>query len=307
MRFRFGRRLRWIFGAVAVAVAIWLGASYAVAVNLTRRAQPQRDEPAPQLAWGMLEPTRLITSDGQELGAWFVEGRKDCPAVLILHGNGANRGSCLDEAELAASTGCAVLLITLRAHGDSTGETNDFGFSARHDVLAAVDWLHGKCPDRPIVVWGQSLGSAAALFAAETLTNQIAGYILECPYRDLRTATRNRTRRYLPPILDQLAYAGFLVVAPAVIPNFDEISPFHAASKLPAPARVLVLAGSADQRATPAEAKAIADAIGARAELVVFPDADHLALATREPEKYRKVVTDFLERCKSSQAPAAVE
>lgn len=307
MRFRLGCRLRWILGAVAVAIVIWLGASYAVAVKLTRRAQPQRDEPAAQLPWGTLESLRLSTSDRQELGAWFVEGRKDCPAALILHGNGANRGSCLDEAELAASTGCAVLLITLRAHGDSTGETNDFGFSARHDVLAAVDWLHEKSPDRPIVVWGQSLGSAAALFAAEALSNQIAGYILECPYRDLRTATRNRTRRYLPPILDQLAYSGFLVVAPAVIPNFDEISPLSAAAKVPATVPVLVLAGSADQRATPAEAKAIADAIGARAELVVFPDADHLALAIREPEKYRRVVTDFLSSCKSTRPPASVE
>ncbi|MDY3562878.1 alpha/beta fold hydrolase [Gemmata sp. JC673] len=287
----------WLLALGALAVTVWLLGSYAAAYRLTHRAGPQQPEPAPALAWGRIQPFRLATADGQELGAWFIDGHPDRPLVLFLHGNGGRRSACLKEAELIAATGSPVLMISFRAHGDSTGEVNDFGYSGRRDVVAAVEWLSERHPGRPVVVWGQSLGSAAAVFAAAELGNRVAGYILECPYQDLRTATRNRTRTHLPPGLEYVAYAGFSVVAPMVLSNVEDISPLTAAARIPASARVLVLAGSADRRAKPSEAAAIADTIGERAELVVIEGGDHLHLAAAEPERYRKVVTGFLKRC----------
>lgn len=289
--------MKWALALCALAVALWLLASYAAAYRLTRRAGPPRAEPAPALTWGLATPLRLTTSDGQELGAWFVDGRPDRPVVLLLHGNGGSRSACLAQAELAAGAGSPVLMISFRAHGDSTGEVNDFGYSGRHDVIAAVEWLRGRCPGRPVVVWGQSLGAAAALFAAAELGDRVSGYILECPYQDIRTATRNRTRMYLPPVVEYVAYVGFSVVVPAVLPNADEVSPLKAAARVPPSARVLVLAGSADRRATPAEAAAIAAAAGDRAELVVIEGGDHLRLAASDPVKYREAILGLLMNC----------
>ena len=288
-----------LLAAVGVGtVALWLLASYAVAYRLTRRPQPPRPEPAPALAWGTPESLRLRTRDGEEVGAWFIDGRPDRPPVLLLHGNGACRTTCLPQAELAASAGHPVLLVSLRAHGDSTGELNDFGYGARHDVAAAVGWLGGRCPGRPVVIWGRSLGSAAAVFAAEELGGRAGGYLLECPYRDLRTAVRNRTREYLPSVLDAVAFAGLDVVAPLVLPDAQKISPAEAIPKVPPSARVLILAGDADRRARPEEARELAERSGGRAELVVIPGGDHLRLAEADPEAYRAVVLGFLERCR---------
>jgi len=285
-------------GAFAVVtVGAWLVTSYAAADRMTRRSGPPRPEPAPVVGWGVIEPLRLATSDGQDLGAWHIPGRPDRPPVLLLHGNGGSRSDCLREAELTAGTGCPVLLVTFRAHGDSTGDRNDFGYSARRDVVAAGDWLGGRYPGRPAVVWGRSLGAAAALFAAPELGGRVSGYILECPYQDLRTATRNRTRLHLPPGLDYAAYAGFSAVAPVVLPDADDISPLKAAARVPPAARVLVLAGGVDRQATPAEARVLAGALGGRAELVVFGTADHLGLAVADPVAYRAVVTGFFDRC----------
>jgi alpha-beta hydrolase superfamily lysophospholipase len=254
-------------------------------------------EPAPDLPWGRISPLRLDTADDQDLGAWYIPGRDDRLVVLLLHGNGACRSGCLPEAELAAAAGCPVLMVTHRAHGDSTGEVNDFGLSARRDVVAAIGWLADRCPGRPVVIWGRSLGSAAALFAAPDVGPAVVGYILECPYRDLRTATRNRTRHYLPPVLEYVAYLGFTAVAPAVLPDVDTVSPLKAAGQVPPGPRVLVLAGGADTRATPDDAAAIARALGDRAELVVVPGADHLMLADVDRDGYRRVVTGFLMKC----------
>jgi alpha-beta hydrolase superfamily lysophospholipase len=283
---------------LAVAVVLWLGSSYSVAYRLTRRPHALCEETLPALSWGTVAPLRLPTCDGEELGAWHALGETSRPIVLLLHGNGRDRSSCVAQAELLHADGCSVLMISLRAHGDSTGDTNDFGFGARHDVTAAVEWLETHHPSQPIVIWGCSLGSAAALFAAGELGQRVKGYVLECPYRDLRTAVRNRTRHYLPPVIDWIAFTGLLFVSDWVIPDLDAISPLEAASAMPKHMPVLLLAGGKDRRAFPAEAKEIAERIGAMAELVTIADGDHAELFAADPERYRAVILGFIRKCR---------
>jgi uncharacterized protein len=293
-------RRKWIrrmLALVALAALAWLACSFAVASRLTRRAKPVAPEPVPAVPWGTAEPVTLSTSDGQRLGAWFFTGRTERPAVVLLHGNGESRTACLAQSELLASGGYPVLTVTLRAHGDSTGGTNDFGYSARHDVMAAVAWLEAHRPGTPVVVWGRSLGSAAALFAASDLGPRVGAYILECPYRDLQTAVRNRLRQRLPPGLDHVGYAGLRLTAPLVLPDFDSISPLDAAAAVPRKTPVLVLSGSEDYRATPADAGEIAGRLGPGAELVVIEGGDHLKLPDPDPARYRATVLGFLEKC----------
>ncbi|WP_020474303.1 alpha/beta hydrolase [Zavarzinella formosa] len=290
-------RLGRLLALTGFGIVAWLIVSYLAVRQLTRRVASIREEPVPSIAWGKIEPLRLTSKDGQELGAWYFEGRADRPLVLILHGNGGNRSICLPEAEYIAKTGSPVLMISFRAHGDSTGELNDFGYGGRHDVIAAVEWLHERHPGRPVVIWGRSMGSAAALFAAGDLGDQVSGFILECPYQDLHIATRNRTRRVLPPGLEYVAYAGLSTVAPLVLPHTDDISPLKAAANVSKSARVLVMAGGADNRATPEEARAIANAIGENAELVVVDQAGHMGVRFVDPETFQRTVFGLLDQC----------
>jgi alpha-beta hydrolase superfamily lysophospholipase len=174
---------------------------------------------------------------------------------------------------------------------------NDFGYGARNDVIAAVEWIKENNAGRPIIAWGQSLGSAAALFAAEELGGDVAGYILECPYRDLRTAVWNRLNQRLPLPLNYVAYTGMKLVSPLVVPHAKQISPLKAAAKLPASIPVLVLAGGIDQRAFVAESRDICDCCKDRSQLVVFEKADHLKLLEEDEATYRKSVLDFIEKC----------
>jgi len=283
-------------------VVAWLLASFVFTYRMTRRAAPVYAEPAPALSWGQAESLRLRTTDGQELGAWFVPGRPQpsgaLPAVVLLHGDGANRQACLPQAELLAEVGCPVLLVTMRAHGDSTGTFNDFGYSARHDVVAAVTWLEQKQPGRPIVVWGISLGAAAAVFAEDALGQRVRGLILECLYQDLRTAARNRMELALPRPLDTIAYTGLLVVSPLVLGNVDNISPLAASAGIPEDVPVLILAGGADRHARPEEARAIFQRLESHAQLVFIEGAGHVGLLHTDPVRYRQSVTEFVEHCR---------
>src|SRR5262245_62938074 len=82
------RWLRRVLFGLTIVVAFWLLSSYAVAYRFTRRLHPMRPEPTPGIAWGTIDSFRLSTSDGEELGAWYVDGRPHEPVVLLLHGHG---------------------------------------------------------------------------------------------------------------------------------------------------------------------------------------------------------------------------
>jgi alpha-beta hydrolase superfamily lysophospholipase len=303
-------RKRWLriipFG-LAIVVAFWLLSSYAVAYRFTRRLHPMRPEPAPAITWGTIESFRLSTLDGEELGAWYVEDRPDEPVVLLLHGHGGNRSHSLPRGEMMASLGCSVLMISLRAHGDSTGDFDDIGYSSRHDVVSAVDWIQKKHPHRPVIIWGQSMGAAAAVFAAQELGERVQGYILECPYQDLRTAVRNRTEYFLPIGMDRLAYVGLLTVSPLVLPDRDKISPVEEIGRIPASTPILIMAGCCDRRARPEEAQALYDRVQTHAQLVLFEGADHLQLMRTDSKRYAKGVQDFIAECRANSTHSTNE
>ena len=145
--------------AVLTGLVIWLGSSALVTWKWTRRYRPAFPEPPPQVAWAKVEAHRLKTADGEEVGAWLVRGDPQKGCVLLLHGVRGSRRQMLPVMQYLAEARFTVLAISLRAHGDSTGEINDFGWSARHDVTAAVEFLQRECPQRPICIVGRSMGA----------------------------------------------------------------------------------------------------------------------------------------------------
>jgi uncharacterized protein len=291
------RRRRWVWGAAAL-LALWLASSAAAVWALTHRLRAAAPEPAPRHFEGFaaLEDLRLKTTDGEELGAWFLPGRADRPPVLALHGYGMNRGATLFHANSARLSGCPVLLLSLRSHGDSTGSRIDFGWSSRRDVEAGVAWLEGRCPGRKPVAWGVSMGAAAALFAAEELGGRVQAYLLEAPFQDLDHALQNRLRMYLPNGLRQVAYAGMRLVALGMFPELPSVSATRAAAGLPAGAKLLVVVGAEDRHAPPAESRAVLAAAG-HGELLTIPGAHHMNLTQLAASRaeYRAAARKFLD------------
>jgi alpha-beta hydrolase superfamily lysophospholipase len=290
--------LRWVF--------LWFSAAFAFVLLLTYRPFSHFAEPAPKLDWGTVESHRLTTSDGEELGAWFVDHPDSGqPAVVLLHGVATGRHQLLAVAAQFHRRGCPVLLVTQRAHGDSTGNFNDFGYSGGPDLVAAVDWLLERSPGRKVIVVGHSMGAATALFGAEAVGAKVAGYILECPYQNLRIATRNRTRCCLPIGIEACAYHTLNCLAPLVLANVDQISPEDAAAKMPPGMPVLIMAGANDFLAMPEESHAIAARIGPAARVVVIPGAGHTILMGVQPKMVCAEIDGFLEQIRGAARDAA--
>lgn len=258
-----------------------------MAWKLTHRRTAPFPEPLPQVDWGEFEPHRLTTVDGESLGGWLVRAPSEKGAVLVLHGNGGSRRSSREVMKLMAENGYSVLAISLRCHGDSSGELNDFGWSARHDVAAAVAFLRREFPDQRLYVIGRSLGAAAAIFAAGDLQDDVAGYCLEQPYKDLPSATWYRLEHRLPLGLDAIAHAGLRMWSLWYLPHDARVaSPYQAASQMPKQLPVVFLGGSADPFAPLNDITAVYEQVGTRAELVVFEGAEHQRLIRYDPKRY---------------------
>lgn len=288
--------MKGILTRAAIYTGVWFAGAFGFTFFMTYRLG-RSSEPAPTIAWGTIESTRLKTCDDQEIGGWFVDrDAGDAPAVLFLHGVKADRRQLLGVAAEFHRRGCPVMLISQRGHGESSGVYNDFGFSCGPDVVAAVDWLRERCPGRKVVVWGTSMGAASALFAADALGDRVDGYILEAPYQNLRIAARNRTRVCLPPGVEALAYHTLNLTALTVLPSVDRISPEEAADRVPKSVPVLILAGQHDPLALPAEAQAIADRIGPSARLVIAPHGGHANLLATDGEMIQAEIDAFLSR-----------
>jgi uncharacterized protein len=172
---------------------------------------------------------------------------------------------------------------------------NDFGWSARQDLLAGLAFLEREAPEHPRVVFGSSLGAATAIFAAREVGPRVQGYILESPYRDLRTAVHNRLENYLPPGLDWLAFQSVWLFGSALLPvPAENIRPLDHVADIPEGIPVLLLAGAQDRHARLDELEDLARRVSTHGRLEVFPRAAHGGLWDSEPERYRQLLRAFV-------------
>lgn len=130
----------------------------------------------------------LSTSDGLQLGAWFVPaGKPDRGmAVLVAPGNAGDRSGRAPLAHALADKGLAVLLFDYRGYGGNPGSPSEERLA--RDVRAARSFLVddiGIRPDR-LLYYGESLGAAVVTELATE--HPPAGMVLRSPFTDLASA-----------------------------------------------------------------------------------------------------------------------
>jgi dipeptidyl aminopeptidase/acylaminoacyl peptidase len=154
-------------GAIAVVLLAGIAAMCVRAAHAAyRELHPPRivADLAEAHALGELEAIELRTVDGLTLRGWWHPPANGA-AVVLAHGDAANRAQLLPEATGLARAGFGVLLLDLRGHGTSEGRTT-LGDRERLDVAAAVDHAAGRPGVRAVGVLGFSIGGLAAFGAA---------------------------------------------------------------------------------------------------------------------------------------------
>jgi alpha-beta hydrolase superfamily lysophospholipase len=284
----------------------WLASGAVAAYLLSHRVGGRFEEQTPELFRQRVESPRIHTQDGEELGAWLIRGESQELCVLLVHGNRASRSALRPLFAHLATQGRCVLAISARGHGDSTGSVVDAGWSARHDVVAGVAFLEREASHPKVLVVGISMGAAAAIFAAESLGTRVSGYLLESPYRDLKSAVEKRTSIYLPPGLRTLAYAGLRFWSPVFLSApLEDVSPIMWASSIPPTVPTVFLSGSDDERAPTNEVKELSDRVPGPTDVVVFEGASHQLLFSFDPHLYDRTLLQLISQIEAKPAATA--
>jgi pimeloyl-ACP methyl ester carboxylesterase len=267
----FGGRLRRGLLVLVLVVATVIAMLWGLQRRLIYFPDATRVPPATDVIPGAREVT-LNTSDGLELGAWFVPAdpaNATGMVVLLAPGNGGDRVGRARLAERLSRRGLAVLLMDYRGYGGNPGSPSEGGLAADADAAAQTLRDLGYRAQRTIY-FGESLGSGVV--AALQARHPAAGLVLRSPFTDLA---------------DVGAYHYPWLPVRALLRDRFPVAGLIAASDVP----VTVIYGQHDSVVPSALSARVADHAPFLAERLVIPEADH-----NDPVMFGSPVADAVER-----------
>jgi len=184
--------------------------------------------------------------------------------IVYLHGTSDNRTSAAGAVQRFGPRGFAVVAYDSRAHGESGGEMCTYGFYEKRDLRRVMDTV-----DKPIILFGTSLGAAVALQEAAGDSRAAAIVAVET-FSDLRTVASERAPFFFTAGIIRKAFQ--LAEAQGRF-QVDAVSPKDAAASITAP--VLLVHGDADVETPPAHSQRVFAALKGSKRLILVPGAGH--------------------------------
>jgi pimeloyl-ACP methyl ester carboxylesterase len=262
---------------------------------------------------GRVGARRLRGARGQSLAAWTIAPGTPAPAagrpaVLAMHGWGANASSLWPVVDPLLDAGFAVMLLDASCHGDSGDEAFTSLPRFADDIATGLEALRtdpGVDPGRVGLV-GHSVGAAAALLHAARCARTGAP-VAGCPVRAVVAASafahpEETMRRWMAAHRIPEGLLGPMIlehVQQVIGERFDGIAPINTIRALDCP--VLLVHGRRDDTVPPSDALRLQRAHPA-AELLLV-DADHDLRPALAPLAGR--IVDFLRGALDARPPAA--
>ena len=193
---------------VGLLVVLWM--------TSPRRESPQATPASVGLGY---REVRLQSTDGIRLSAWWVPAEGSSMAAVLVPGWGGYKFDehLLQTVPVYHGAGYNVLLLDLRAQGESDGARRTLGYREVRDVRGALAWLkrRGYALDQ-VVLHGWSMGGSTVLRAAPG--TGVAAVIEEAAYADLPLLLKGKIPEFV-------RFGGLLrpaiLLAGRLFPDFD--------------------------------------------------------------------------------------
>ncbi len=238
------------------------------------------------------EVRRLRTRDGLSLEGWYIPPPDAARGLVALfHGYSASKASLLREARAFHELGYAAFLIDFRGSGGSDGDETTIGVAEAEDVACAWEYVRAQWPGQRVVLFGQSMGSAAILRAVAVGDVRPDALVLESPFDQLLSTVKNR---FGSMGLPAFPLAHLLVFWGGVQHGFNGFrhNPVDYAARVSCP--TLLMHGTKDVRVTPAQTQMIFDALAGDKRLEAFDNVGHASYVAAQPAAWRQRVSAFL-------------
>lgn len=236
-------------------------------------------------------PLTITCNNSIKLGAWYCPAQGDKSLIILFHGYTADKSTLIREAKAFSDMGYPVMLVDFRGSGESSESYTTLGYLEGEDVAAAVQYAREKLGHKKVILYGQSMGSAAILRSIHDCGVQPDGIIIEAVFDNMLSTVRNRFRLMgVPsfPAAELLVFWGGRQFGFSAFAH----NPAIYAAKVKCPA--LFLHGTADSRARIDEARRVYAAVPGLKQFEEFPGLAHEPASQRFPDQWRRSVTQFL-------------
>lgn len=288
----------WIIIFVVVMLLIYAGIGFYAALTLTKVGDHPQYEQDPG-SFGLEFSTVSFPSreDQLKIAAWYIPHPQAAKAIILVHGRNASKQNAIsgELPRLAAElhgAGLAVLMLDLRAHGESEGKRYTFGVHERRDVLSGVGFLlkQGFTPGQ-IGVLGISLGGAAVIGAAAA-EPAIGALVVESTFADINLLIESKWKAEsgLPVCFVPGVFFMWQLLMGI---DLKGVKPMEELAKVP-PRPVLIMHSWSDETVDVQHAYALKNAVP-QAELVIFNDCEHAELFRDDPKAYLAALVPFLQ------------
>ncbi len=245
--------------------------------------------------------TVLQTSkDNLKLHAtYFSQEQKDQETpklAIVAHGYGGSSALMKEYTQMFYEMGYDVLLPDARGHGQSEGKYIGFGWPDRLDYVGWINQMVKKYNGNvEIVLYGVSMGGATVMMTAgEKLPENVKLIIEDCGYASVKSELSYQLKDmfHLPsfPLIPLTSIYTDLRVGY----NFNEASSIKQLEKNKLP--TLFIHGGKDTFVPTKDVYAVYNATKGPKELYIAKGAEHAKSYETNPEKYKKVVKEFIQK-----------
>src|SRR5919106_1531859 len=223
--------LRHIFVLLITLLVGYFGLGFLVVLWITSPSRKSPEATPASVGLGYRE-VDLLSTDGVSLSAWWVPAEGSSLAAVLVPGWGGYKFDehLLQTVPVYHDAGYSVLLLDLRAQGESGGTRRTLGYREVRDVRGALAWLRrqGYAPGE-VVLHGWSMGGATALRAAPGAG--VGAVVEEAAYADLPVLLKGEIPEFVR--FGRLLRPAILL-AGRLFPDFDpwDVVPKNDAAKL---------------------------------------------------------------------------
>ncbi len=226
--------------------------------------------------------------------------------VIATHGHTSTRHGVLKYVPIYLRRGYDCIIYDLRGHGENLYQGKDkmplrFGrkqicyFSKKEsqDLLRVIDDTRNRYgKDIVLGLHGESLGAASTV-AALAFKPDVAFAVEDCGFADIINVQKVGLKfMHLPTFL---VYPASIMSKVLYGYSFSEIRPENAVKDNDIP--LLVMHGEADDFITWDNGKRIYDAQKGFKRMELFKGAGHAGSLLSDPERYERIVNEFLDDC----------
>ena len=229
---------------------------------------------------------------------------KEPATIVILHGYMMYKETMAPWASELAQAGYRVVLVDLRGHGQSTGDTVGYGKYETKDLMQMLDYLKklGLC-DEKVGVLGLSYGATVALHWAAA-DPRVQAVVAIAPYNDPEEAAQRLAKEIKIPISTNALRGAMAIAAQRLGLKWADWSGVAAMRKLKEP--VLLIGGGHDRICLPADIEMLKKAAPAGTKVIMIPDVNHFVLGFLLHELAEPVKGWFEQQLESAAAPAKI-